>query len=154
MTNTTPTNTLTARPDVTRIVGIVLSVAGLLDAGYLSWLHLIDSRPALCTQGGGCDIVQNSAYAEIGGLPISLLGFVGYVFILLGLLLERRLGEWGPVLVLGAAVIGTLYSAYLTYLELFVLHAICPYCAASAICMLGLLVVAIYRLRRSWLDTD
>ena len=137
-----------------RLIGSLLATAGLVNAGYLSWLHLSDRTALLCTEGGGCDLVQNSVYSQIGGVPIALIGLAGYAFILLGLAFEERLAEWGPPLVLGASLIGTLYSAYLTYLELFVLHAICPYCVASAAFMVGLLIIAISRFRQTWREAD
>lgn len=139
--------------NLAKTVGLILSIAGILNAGYLTWTHYGNAKPALCTEGGGCDIVQNSVYATISDVPIALLGLLAYVAVFLGLLLDDALGDLAPALVLGIATIGTLYSVYLTYLELFVLFAICPYCVASALFMVGLLGVAIYRFRQTWLES-
>ncbi|MEJ2149476.1 MAG: vitamin K epoxide reductase family protein, partial [Chloroflexota bacterium] len=57
--------------------------------------------------------------------------------------------EWAavtPMLAFGLTLVGTLYSAYLTYLELFVIFAICPYCVTSAVIMVALFGLALYRL--------
>jgi uncharacterized membrane protein len=145
MTTQTSRNTLSTNWDPARLIGVALAAVGLLNAVYLSWLHFSGGTSSLCSKGSGCDTVQNSAYSEIGGIPIALLGIAGYTLILLALLLDKRLAEWGPTIVLGASLIGTLYSAYLTYLELYVLHAVCLYCVASAVFMVGLLTVAVLR---------
>jgi uncharacterized membrane protein len=152
MTTQTPEKPSLITQNPVRTLGIVLAIAGLIDSIYLSWLHLGSGHAAFCETGGGCDIVQSSAWAEVGGIPVALIGLAGYIVILLALLLDKQLGEWGQTIVLGATMIGTLYSAFLTYVEVFILRAICPYCVASAVFMVGLLVVAIYQFRTSWLE--
>jgi uncharacterized membrane protein len=81
--------------------------------------------------------VQKSSYATILGVPVAALGLVGYSSLLLSALLR---GEAGVYLGLLVALVGTLFSAYLTYLELFVIHAICEWCVASAALMVGALI--------------
>jgi uncharacterized membrane protein len=103
----------------------------------------------LCIGSSGCDIVQQSAYSTIKGLPVALFGLLGYTAILVLLLVERK-GEhytsYTPLVVFGLTLIGVAYSAYLTYLELFVIFSICEYCVASAIIMVALFTIAVYRL--------
>jgi len=142
MTTTSANRTLSYR------ILIILAVAGLLVAGYLSFVYLADVE-ALCSGVGGCDAVKSSRYSNLAGIPVPVIGVVGYAAILGVLLLERRggtLAEYGPTLVFGMSLFGTLYSAYLTYLELAVIRAVCPYCVASAVIMTAILGVAIYRL--------
>lgn len=128
-----------------RRLSIALSVLGLAVAAYLVVLDLTSSS-ALCT--GGCDIVRQSRYAQVAGIPVAAIGALGYLAILGVLALEEirsALSEHGPALVLGLTLVGTLYSIYLTYLELFVIRAVCPYCFASALIMLALFGLAIAR---------
>lgn len=116
-----------------------LCLLGVGVSSYLLWVRLGGSS-ALCTGFGGCDLVNASRYAQIGTIPVSLLGLIGYLGIL-GLSLWRSWG--GPwvlsLLIFGMALGGFLYSVYLTYLELFVIFAVCPWCVASALFMTGIL---------------
>ena len=97
----------------------------------------------MCVGGSGsCESVQASSYATILGFPVAALGVVGYS----GLLLSASLrGEVGAYLGFLVALVGTLFSAYLTYLEVFVIHAICEWCVASATVMVAALVCAAAR---------
>lgn len=128
-----------------RRITIALSLAGLVLAGYLTAIHFVPTS-VLCTSG--CDIVRQSRYAEVAGIPVAAIGVLGYASILGVLVLEEfgnPLTEYGPVLIFGLSLIGTLYSLYLTYLEFFVIHAICPYCMASAFIMLAIFGIALVR---------
>lgn len=128
-----------ARPGLERALIPALS---LLGAGVSSYLLLVrlGSASALCTGFGGCDVVNASTYAQVAGIPVSLVGVVGYLAIF-GLSLWRAWGgPWAISLaVFGTALAGFLYSVYLTYLELFVILAVCPWCVASALLMTGIL---------------
>ena len=92
----------------------------------------------MCVGGsGGCETVQSSSYATILGVPVAVVGLVGYS----GLLVSASLrGEVGIYLGFLVALVGALFSAYLTYLELFVIHAICEWCVASAAVMVAALI--------------
>jgi len=81
----------------------------------------------------------------LGGVPVALLGLAGYLAIAASLALRGDLGRAGTALL---AIVGFGFSAYLTYLELFVIDAICQWCVASAVLMTGLVVVAVARLLR------
>jgi len=115
---------------------VVLAALGVAVAGYLTWVHY-GGELALCTGAGGCSAVQASRFATVAGLPVALLGLLLYLALLaLALYRALRLDTGGQVALLalfGLALAGTLYSAYLTYLELFVIGAICPWCVASAV---------------------
>jgi uncharacterized membrane protein len=139
---------MTSRSTLTRRIMIALAALGLIVSGYLLFSHYSEAN-VLCVEGGGCDQVRQSAYSEALGIPVALLGVLGYLLILGTLILEGT-GHDGaaitPLLAFGLTLVGTLYSAYLTYLELFVIFAICPYCAASAVIMVALFGLATYRL--------
>ena len=105
-----------------------------------------------CAEGGGCESVNSSIYSEINGIPIAILGLGAYLAIAALLTLEKRVGAletYGPLAVFGLALTGTLYSAYLTYVELFVLRAVCPYCVASAVLITAIFILAVVRFWRA-----
>jgi uncharacterized membrane protein len=122
-----------------RIVLGVLAVVGLLTSGYLTWVHYAGVAPVCVGGSGGRETVQTSSYATILGAPVAALRLVGYSGLLLSALLRGEVGAYLGFLV---ALVGTLFSAYLTYLELFVIHAICEWCVASASVMVAALVCA------------
>jgi uncharacterized membrane protein len=131
-----------------RIFMLTLAIAGLLVAGYLTWSHYNEGS-ALCARGGGCDIVRASRYSEVSGIPVAAFGLLGYLAILGILLLETRIPTLQDSVNLGLfgiTLIGFVYSSYLTYLEIFVILALCPYCVASAIIMTLLFCLSIYRM--------
>ena len=130
----------------TRILLAALSVAGLLMSAYLTWVHFLGVSPICLTGSGGCEAVQTSRYAEIFGVPVAVLGLAGYAGLLLSALLR---GESGALLGLFVALVSVLFSAYLTWLELFVIHAICQWCVTSAILMAASFLLTAARVRRS-----
>jgi len=132
------------------LTSVLLALAGAADSAYLASLKFTGAVAA-CANIGDCEAVNNSKYAEIGGIPLALLGLLAYLAILGFLILELRYPDWKEALhfgVFGLTLAGTIYSAYLTYIEIAVLHAICPYCVISAVVMLLLFVISIIRLRR------
>jgi uncharacterized membrane protein len=145
-------SSVTPRRDWLRWAGLVLAGLGALDAIYLTYIKLAHARAAFCQVGGGCDVVNSSAYSTIQGIPLAVFGLGMYLAVLGVLALENRaalLSEYGRLAVFGLALTGTLYSAYLTYLELYVIHAICPYCVVSAVLVTLLLGVAVMRLAQA-----
>ena len=133
-----------------RRAAIALSVIGLIVASYLVYAKY-NPASALCTGAGDCAAVNASRWSEIYGIPVAAFGAAAYLFLLVVLLLENRhalLQSWGPLAVFGAALSGTLYSAYLTYIELAVIHQVCPYCVTSAVVMTLIFLISIPRLRR------
>jgi uncharacterized membrane protein len=128
-----------------RVLLAVLSVVGLLVSAYLTWVHLRGVAPVCLAGSGGCETVQASRYAEILGVPVAALGLAAYAGLLFSVLLR---GEVGVLLGLFVALVGVLFSAYLTWLELFVIHAICQYCVLSAILMVASLTLALVRARQ------
>lgn len=128
---------------------IVTAAIGLLDSIYLTYVKIGGATPALCLPGGGCDIVNSSPYSELFGIPIAVLGAGAYLVYIIALAAEKwrpAIRESSVLIQFGIALVGVLYSAYLTYLELAVIHAVCPYCVVSAICLVVLLGISIYRL--------
>ena len=129
----------------------LLSLAGLFISAYL-YLYKIGRIGTLACGTGGCETVQLSSWSRFAGVEVSLIGLVGYVS-LLGVslaalqpaLIERR----GPATALVAlSGIGVLFTGYLTYLELFVIHAICRWCVGSGAIIIAIFIVGLLERQR------
>ena len=118
---------------------MILSGAGLLIAGYLTWLKWVGRGALFCVAGSGCDIVQASRYAMFLGVPTALWGAVFYAAI--GVLsgMGFTAGRWLAAFLLAAAGVG--FSAYLSALSLFLLRASCIYCLVSSAIAVALLLL-------------
>jgi uncharacterized membrane protein len=121
---------------------VVLAVAGLGVASYLVYVHYSGTPPA-CTFGQSCLKVQTSVWSKLDGVPVALLGLIGYVLILGSLLAPDR--EETRLATLGLTLVGVGFSAYLTYRELFSIHAVCEWCVSSAVILTLLLIGAAWR---------
>jgi uncharacterized membrane protein/glutaredoxin len=123
----------------------VLSLVGLGISGYLSYVEA-SGASAVCGPVGHCNAVQQSAYARLLGIPIAVLGVYAYLALLgawaLGLWRNARLGPWPHRLLLAVTVAGVAFSAYLTFLEPFVIGATCLWCLSSALVMTALLWIS------------
>ena len=128
-----------------RLAVLVLAVLGLGVAGYLTYIHYEGVRP-VCGLGGDCEKVQSSEWSKLAGVPVALLGLLGYAAILATLLVRREEALIAAALI---ALVGFGFSAYLTYRELFTIDAICPWCVASGILMTLLAIVTTTRLLRA-----
>ena len=128
-----------------RIAMIVLAVIGLGIASYLTYVHYAGIKPA-CTAGESCTKVQTSIYSKLGGVPVALMGLIGYIVILASLLVRETETSRFATLVFTLAGFG--FSAYLTYRELFSIHAVCEWCATSAGIMTILMLMSIWRFLR------
>ena len=133
-----------------RWTSLALSILGAADAIYLLVLKYTQDE-AMCIGNYGCISVNNSSYSMIYGIPVSLLGLLAYLAVTAMLLLESH---WelarlrGPLVVFGIGLTGVLFSAYLTYLEYFVIYAVCPFCIASALLIALIFILSIIRLVR------
>jgi uncharacterized membrane protein len=125
-----------------RIAMIVLTIVGLGVASYLTYVHYSGIKPA-CSLGGSCEKVQTSVYSHLAGVPVALLGLIGYVTIL-GLLLAPE-SETTRFATAAVTTVGLGFSAYLTYRELFSIHAVCEWCVSSAVILTLLVSLAVWR---------
>ncbi len=130
-----------------RITLIVLSVLGLGWAGYLTWVHYSGAAPLCSIKGNPCSQVQKSTYSELVGIPVALIGAIGYLAILATLLVRET--ENARLATMGLTLGGFGFSAYLTYREVFTLHKICEDCVASAVIMTILTCLTVWRFLRS-----
>lgn len=135
---------------------MLLALLGVAVATYLTVVHY--DQGALVCGLGDCHTVQNSRYAEIGGIPVALLGLGMYLSVIgLGVLRWLR-PERVPLLTMTAFTLvlaGVFYAAYLTYLEVAVIHAICQWCVTSALLTVGILLaegIGIWRVSEGSVD--
>jgi len=124
---------------------IAVATVGLGVASYLTYVHYAGG-PILCLKGGGCETVQHSVYAKLAGVPVALIGLIGYIVILASLLAPE--GESTRLATMAFTVMGFGFSVYLTSRELFSIHAICPWCVSSAVMMTLLTGMAVWRFLR------
>lgn len=124
---------------------LFFAFCGVADSTYLTQ-HEINGTPLLCNINGlvGCNVVAESAYAHLFGIPLSEYGllFYGALFVLAALelvLFDRVLRR----AILGVAVLGVVVSAYFTLVQIFFIHAFCVYCTASAVLALLVLIFAL-----------
>jgi uncharacterized membrane protein len=129
-----------------RIVSIVIAVVGLGWASYLTYVHYSGAAPVCSIKGNPCEQVQTSVYSELAGVPVALLGAIGYLAILATLLISD--GEGWRFATAALTLGGFAFSAYLTYREVFSLHKICEDCVASAVIMTVLMCLSVYRYLR------
>jgi uncharacterized membrane protein len=128
-----------------RFVMIAVATVGLGVASYLTYIHY-SGGPILCLKGGGCETVQHSIYSKLAGVPVALIGLLGYIAILASLLAPES--ESARLATMAFTVMGFGFSVYLTSRELFSIHAICPWCVSSAVMMTLLAGMATWRFLR------
>jgi uncharacterized membrane protein len=123
---------------------LALCVAGVAIAIYLTWVHY-NENVLVCTTGG-CETVQKSEYSTIGNVPIATLG-IG-MFLSIGALSVLRLTgskllafDTATLIAWVIVLTGIMYYVYLSYVELFVINAICQWCVGSSVITLSILVV-------------
>jgi uncharacterized membrane protein len=135
---------------VLTIAILVIALVGTVEASYLTYIHYhgLASLPCFGKSSGhsSCEAVQSSVYSKLAGIPVALLGLLGYITILVTLFIRGEIGRLGGF---GVALIGFGFSMYLTYRELFTLKEICEWCVASACLMTALLVLTSIRYLRA-----
>jgi uncharacterized membrane protein len=120
----------------------LLAFVGLIISAYLSFKNLGGSDLNFCITGKECDLVNNSIYSRIFGIPVSVIGLAGYILILIVSFYSfTKRKKWN--LLYYFTVIGTSFSLYLTYVEVFKINAICSFCIASLIIILAIFIVLI-----------
>jgi uncharacterized membrane protein len=125
-----------------RIAAVVLALAGIGVATYIAISEFGGGTPVCLAGGHGCETVARSHYSHLAGINVAAIGIGGYVVLALCALVPGDAGRFGGFL---TGLVGFGFSAYLTYLELFVIDAICQWCVASAVLMALSLAVAAAR---------
>ena len=133
-----------------RQITIALTIIGLLVSIYMT-IYKLTNNESMCIGSSGCSEVNASRYSEINGIPVAVLGVVGYAAILALLFIEQRPGfiqENGNLLFFGISLIGFLFTLYLIYLEIALIKAYCPFCLTSQAVMIVIFIISVIRLAR------
>jgi uncharacterized membrane protein len=133
-----------------RQITIALAVLGLLVAIYMT-IYKITNNASMCIGSSGCSEVNASRYSEINGIPVAVLGVLGYAAILALLFLEQRPGIFqqnGTMMFFGISLLGFLFTLYLIYVEVALIKAYCPFCLTSQAVMTIIFIISVIRLIR------
>jgi uncharacterized membrane protein len=125
-----------------RAASAAVALIGLGIATYLTIVHYAGGAP-VCAIAHGCETVQRSSYAKLGGVPVALAGLAGYVAVLASLARDDE--RWRTATAF-LSLAGLGFSVWLTWVEVGVLHAICIWCVGSALCMAALAALSVTRL--------
>jgi len=129
---------------------IVFAVIGFAIAAYTTIVHYVGFAALACfganSGHSSCETVQSSIYNNVAGIPVAVLGLVGYFFILTSLAFK---GELARAATFAFVLIGFIFSLYLTYREAFSIHAYCEWCLGSAGCLTILVVLTAIRFIRA-----
>ena len=120
-----------------RAVVALVALAGVAVAGYLTYVHY-QPDALICTSGGGCETVQESSYAELAGIPVALLGLLGYVAVLLLVAWDSELAR---TLAAAIALTAAGFAVYLLVLQAFVIDAWCVWCLVNDVVIVPLLAI-------------
>jgi uncharacterized membrane protein len=118
-----------------RLAAAGVALVGAALAGYLTWVHY-DEAALVCVAGGGCETVQQSAYAEIAGIPVALLGLLAYSTVIVLILWDTPNARLGAAMI---ALVGLAFGLYLLYVQLFVIDAVCTWCLVNDVVVAPLL---------------
>ena len=131
-------------------ITIALSILGLLVSIYMT-VYKVSSNDNMCLGSGDCSTVNSSRYSEVNGIPVAAIGVLGYAAILGILLLEDRndfLKKNGTMILFGISLMGFLFTLWLVYVEVALLHALCPFCVTSQITMTLIFILSVIRVIR------
>ena len=126
---------------------IALTVLGLLVSIYMT-IYKVTNNESMCIGSGGCPIVNASRYSEVNGIPVAVVGVIGYLSILAVLFLENRTGFFqdnGSMLLFGLTLVGFLFTVWLVYVEIALIKAYCPFCITSQIVMTLIFILTVIR---------
>ncbi|GAB4460132.1 MAG: hypothetical protein OHK0041_24490 [Anaerolineales bacterium] len=129
---------------------IALAVIGLLVSVYMT-IYKVTSNDKMCLGSGDCSTVNASRYSEIYGIPVALVGVLGYAAILGIHWLEQRsdfFEENGSLILFGVSLVGFLFTLWLVYVEIALIKALCPFCLASQITMTLIFILSVIRVVR------
>jgi uncharacterized membrane protein len=131
-------------------LSIALVIVGLAVSIYMT-AYKLTNNDAMCLGSGDCSTVNASRYSEVNGIPVAVLGVIGYGAILAVHFLETKPGYFkqnGTLLVFGMALTGFVFTLWLIYVEVALLRALCPFCVTSQAAMTLAFIIAVMRLVR------
>lgn len=122
-------------------------MAGIGTSAYLTYSHYAD-KATVCAGVGSCEFVQTSSYSKMAGVPVPLMGLLFFVALIslsvMQLVKRGPEDEWAKPAAFSLALGGTAFVSYLTFVELFVIDAICVWCVGTAIITAACFAVTIW----------
>jgi uncharacterized membrane protein len=112
-------------------------------------IYKVTSNNAMCLGSGDCSTVNASRYSEVNGIPVAIIGVLGYLAILATHFFENRnqfFKQNGTLMIFGMALTGFIFTIWLVYVEIAVLKALCPFCVTSQASMTIIFIIAVMRL--------
>ena len=131
-------------------ISVAFVVLGLLVAIYMT-IYKVTSNDKMCLGSGDCSTVNASRYSEVNGIPVAVIGVLGYLAILAVHYLERGRGYFkqnGTLFIFGLALTGFIFTLWLIYVEFALLRALCPFCLTSQTAMTIIFIISVIRLIR------
>ena len=131
-------------------ITVALAIIGLLVSIYMT-IYKVTNNESMCIGSSGCSEVNSSRYSEVNGIPVAVLGVVGYAAILALLFLEQRPGLFqqnGSMMFFGISLLGFLFTLYLIFVEVALIKAYCPFCLTSQAVMTIIFIISVVRLVR------
>ena len=129
-------------------ISFVLVIIGLLISIYMT-IYKVTSNDSMCLGSGDCSTVNASRFSEVNGIPVAVIGMLGYAAILAVHFFEDRnpfFKQNGMLMIFGLTLTGFIFTLWLVYVELVLLKAICPFCVASQVAMTFIFIIAVVRL--------
>jgi uncharacterized membrane protein len=127
---------------------LALVVLGLLVSIYMT-IYKIYHVESMCLGSGDCSTVNASKYSEVNGIPVAVIGSIGYAAILAVHLLENRnrfFKQNSTLMIFGMALTGFIFTVWLIYVEIALIKALCPFCVTSQVAMTLIFIIAVMRL--------
>lgn len=131
-------------------VTMAFIILGLLVSIYMT-IFKLTSNESMCIGSHDCSVVNASKYSEVNGIPVAVIGMIGYSSLLGILLLERKPGFFkdnGTMIFFGVTLIGFFFTLWLVYVELTLIKAYCPFCITSQISMTIIFILSVIRVVR------
>ena len=129
---------------------VALVVLGLLVSIYMT-IYKVTSNDSMCLGSGDCSTVNASRYSEVNGIPVAIIGVLGYLAILATHYFENRnrfFKQNSTLMIFGMALTGFIFTVWLIYVEIALLKALCPFCVTSQTAMTIIFIIAVMRLIR------
>jgi uncharacterized membrane protein len=129
---------------------VALTIIGLLVSIYMT-IYKVTSNDNMCVGSQDCSVVNASKYSEVNGIPVAVVGAIGYTALLAIIWLERKPGffkENGSMIFFGISLIGFFFTLWLVYVEIALLRAYCPFCITSQVSMTLIFILSVVRVVR------
>ena len=123
----------------------LVSLVGAAIAAYLVYTRY--SGASIFCQTGGCETVQSSKYAVVAGIPVAVLGLLGYAAILATAAVP---GPTAAAFGVMFSIVGVAFSGYLLYAQLVLIDAICQWCVANDVVISLVAIACLWRFRREY----